>query len=223
MSSLPLIFDKGHLLLPRPNGLWVLDTGAPTSFGFLQSLEIAGQQFACPARFMGLDAGILGRHIGLEVSGLIGTDVLDQFDIVFSLKAGEVLFSKDAIEMQGTELQMEAFMGVPIIPALMGGQEQRMFFDTGAALCYWQGSDLSSFPPKGTVTDFYPGFGEFEVETHLVPLDLMGRATTVVCGALPGMLGNTLGLAGVDGILGNAIMMDAQVGYFPRRQKLVLA
>lgn len=43
------------------------------------------------------------------------------------------------------------------------------------------------------------------------------------CGALPELLGMSLMLAGVEGIVGNEIMTNRVVGYFARRNQLVLA
>jgi hypothetical protein len=36
-------------------------------------------------------------------------------------------------------------------------------------------------------------------------------------------LGMTLTMAGVEGIIGNELITDRALGYFPRRQKLVIA
>ena len=40
---------------------------------------------------------------------------------------------------------------------------------------------------------------------------------------LPGILGMTLGIAGVEGIIGNKILMERTLGYFPRRRLMVLS
>jgi len=44
----------------------------------------------------------------------------------------------------------------------------------------------------------------------------------VRCGKLPGLMGMSLGLAGVTGILGNELMRGRVTGYFPRRHQLIL-
>jgi len=43
------------------------------------------------------------------------------------------------------------------------------------------------------------------------------------CGSLPELLGMTLISAGVEGIIGNEILNNRVVGYFPNHQQLVLA
>jgi hypothetical protein len=77
-------------------------------------------------------------------------------------------------------------------------------------------------PQAGSLADFYPGFGPFETDTYDVPIALAGLQWRERCGRLPGLLGMTLMLGGVHGILGNALLRDRAVGYFPRRRVLVV-
>ena len=49
---------------------------------------------------------------------------------------------------------------------MSSGVERRMFFDTGAQISYLQDDVLDTFPSAGPVTDFYPGVGQFQTETH---------------------------------------------------------
>jgi hypothetical protein len=117
---------------------------------------------------------------------------------------------------------LDEFMGIPIVTARIGGHDYRMFFDTGAQISYFQGDLRTEFPPAGRVTDFYPGVGQFQTDTNDVPVSLAGVAFTLRCGVLPGLLGMTLMMAGTKGIVGNAILRDRIVGYFPRRRTMIL-
>ncbi|HNQ90149.1 MAG TPA: hypothetical protein PKM73_16145, partial [Verrucomicrobiota bacterium] len=44
MNTLPLRFKDGHLFVEIGGELWLLDTGAPTSFGTWRSLTISGER-----------------------------------------------------------------------------------------------------------------------------------------------------------------------------------
>jgi hypothetical protein len=57
---------------------------------------------------------------------------------------------------------------------------------------------------------------------HDVPVSIGGIAFTLRCGTLPGLLGMTLMMASTEGIVGNAILSNRSVGYFPRRRVMVL-
>jgi hypothetical protein len=153
---------------------------------------------------------------------LLGADVLSAFDQVIDLPGGRLILSSDELEHSGERLELDEFMGIPIISATVSGQPFRMFFDTGAQVSYLQDERLDAFPNAGMLEDFYPGFGQFETETHMVPSALGHGIHTLRCGQLPGLLGMSLMMADVQGILGNAILERKTVGYFPRRNMLSL-
>ncbi len=50
MTTLPLHLRNGHLFLETAGALWLLDTGAPTSFGL--PLTLAGQQFRLSSSYL---------------------------------------------------------------------------------------------------------------------------------------------------------------------------
>ena len=80
----------------------------------------------------------------------------------------------------------------------------------------------ASFPEKEIRKDYFPGIGEFEVKTFHVPITLGDLEFQLECGRLPEMLGLTLSLIGVEGILGNEFFREIKLGYLPRRKQIVL-
>jgi hypothetical protein len=112
-------------------------------------------------------------------------------------------------------------MGIPILSAIINGKEYRMFFDTGDQISYFQDDALKTFPPAGQMTDYYPGVGQFQTDTYNVKFFIGGIYFVLRCGCLPDLLGMTLMMADTKGIIGNQILHDRVVGYFPRRKELV--
>ena len=163
-STLPFYLRKGHLFLETTDGLWLFDTGAPTSFGSAGALTLAGEDFQLDDTYLGLTAVALSRFVDVECVGLLGADVLAKFDFVLDAPNGTATISTAELECAGPTVDLEEFMGIPIVPARIRGIDYRMFFDTGAQISYFQDDSLTSFPTAGTVTDFYPGFGEFETK-----------------------------------------------------------
>jgi hypothetical protein len=222
MNKLPLTLRHGHLFVELDGELWLLDTGAPTSFGTSPSLTIAGEQFSLGTSYLGLTAETLFQFVGVRCVGLLGADVLGRFDHIFDTAGGQLSVSTDELSHSGQSICLDLFMGIPIVTARIGGSDYRMFFDTGAQISYFQDDSLAEFPSAGIVTDFYPGVGQFQTDTHEVPVSLGGVTFTLRCGRLPGLLGMTLKMASSDGIIGNAILANRTVGYFPRRRMMVL-
>jgi hypothetical protein len=222
MTTLPLILNHGHLFVELEGHLWLFDTGAPTSFGVADKLLIADEQFSLSSSYFGLTASTLSQYVGVECSGLLGADVLGRFDHILDTAGGRLTVSTVELSHDGQHVRMDEFMGIPIVTTRIGGSDYRMFFDTGAQISYFQEDSLTDFPQAGSVTDFYPGVGQFQTDTHEVPISLGDISFLLRCGCLPGLLGATLMMAGTQGIVGNQVLMDRVVGFFPRRGILCL-
>jgi hypothetical protein len=222
MHDITLKIQEGHLFGNIDGYDWLLDTGAPMSFGRNQSIKIEGQDFLVSSSYMGLTAAQLSEYVDHSTAGIIGADVLNNFDILIDVKSERVSFSTEQIAIDGEALRITDFMGIPIVQANISGADRRMFFDTGAQISYFQDESLDTFPAVGTLTDFYPGIGQFQTNTYRVNATLGNVRYELRCGSLPGILGMTLMMAGTEGIIGNEILHDRVAGYFPRRQMLVL-
>jgi hypothetical protein len=222
MKTLPLHLRDGHLFVELGSELWLLDTGAPTSFGTSRSLTMAGEQFSLGTSYLGLTAATLSQFVGVPCVGLLGADILGRFDHLFDIPGGRLAVSTAELRHRGQAVRLDEFMGIPIVTARVGGRDYRMFFDTGAQISYFQDDSLAEYPSAGSVTDFYPGVGQFQTDMHDVPVSIGGIAFTLRCGTLPGLLGMTLMMASTEGIVGNAILSNRSVGYFPRRRVMVL-
>lgn len=219
MQHLPLTLRADHLFVEIDSALWLLDTGAPTSFG--AALQICQRDFLPAPSYMGLTPGALSKTLGVNCHGLLGADILNQFDILLEPHLERIGLSEEEITHTGTPVRLDFFMGIPIVNATIQGKTHRMFFDTGAQVSYLQDDALAGFPPAGTLKDFYPGFGSFETDTHLVPLALESLEFTLRCGRLPGLLGASLMMANTTGIIGHAILENRPAAYLPRRNLLI--
>jgi hypothetical protein len=220
MTDYPLQLSEGHLFLEVDGDRWLIDTGAPASFG-RSGAVIDKRRFEVSAASAGLDATTLSGMVKVECQGLFGADVLSHFDWILDPGRGVARVSAGELAHQGDRVAVETFMDIPIVEAGIGAGSCRMFFDTGAQISYLGGDRLGAWPARGRTTDFYPGLGEFEVEVHEVEIGLGGARRQVRCGALPALLQGMLTMAGTAGIIGNEILTDRVTGYFPRRRLLV--
>jgi hypothetical protein len=215
---------NGHLIADLGGRQWIIDTGAPTSFGAGDLLNLCGKRFEIPSNYMSITHEQLSGLINHKIDGLLGADILNELDWVLHTAEGKLVIAADPIPLAGPVVAIESFfMGVPLVEIEVAGTAASVFFDTGAPISYLQDTDLSTYPDCGTQKDFYPGFGEFQTSTHRIPLNVGGLSVEVICGALPDLLGMTLGLVGSSGILGNEPMIGRMVGYFPRREEIVFA
>jgi hypothetical protein len=223
----PLSLEEGHLFLTLEGEKWLVDTGADVSFGRPRRLTLAGETFEVPRDLSLIFASpeTLSRDVGVEITGLIGNDILTRFDWVFDVPAGRAICSRDELELEGEVLETHPFAGLPIIDARIGDEEGvRVLFDTGAQIGYIDPERIRRFPRVGTFSDFSPLHteGRFETPLHDVDVGLGENRYTLKTGVLPGgLLKPLLTLAGADGIVGVETFRHGRAGYFPRRRQLV--
>lgn len=222
IDTLPLEFRDGHIFVKLGSDLWLIDTGAPVSFGEKPILEIAGEHFSIGSSYFGLTAETLSQLVGITCIGLLGTDVLGCFDHIFDTSGGSLTVSTTELTHSGQIVCLDEFMGIPIFTARVGDRDCRMFFDTGAQTSFFQCDSITEYPSAGRVTDFYPGVGQFQIDTYKVPVSIGDVTFTLCCGTLPSLLGMTLMMASTEGIIGNAILSNRIIAYFPRRRTMVI-
>lgn len=219
-KTYPLHFERGHLFIELDDEKWLIDTGAPNTFG-ARAFVINGQRVEPLTSDRGLNAETLSRYVQVSCVGLIGVDVLNRFDHLFDVSGQTLTVSDEQLPHNGTAVDLDAFIGIPIVTAWIGGRDHRMFFDTGAQLSYLEDDALAGFPAAGSFEDFYPGIGPFRLETRRVGMSVGGIPFSLRTGALPEALGTALMMARTTGIISNAVMADRVVGYFPRRRRMV--
>ena len=220
MITRPLVSKKGHLFVNLDGNLWLFDTGAPTSFGAHTNIVIADQKFELTTEYFGLTHTRLSDYVGVPCVGLLGVDVLNQFDHILDTARNTLTLSATELPHNGRIVPLSDFMGIPILTVSIAHTHYPMFFDTGAQVSYFQDESVRHFPPAGPINDFYPGFGSFQTETYQVDVELAHTVFSIRCGILPDMLGATLMMANTQGIIGNAILINRSIGFFPRRNIL---
>ena len=216
-----LKYISGHIYVEINGFDWLVDTGSPISFGSIDRLMIKNKVFTIQASLLSLDAITLSKYVKHEVVGLIGTDILNQFYIIFDIQNDQITFSIDPLGLEGEILDINEIMGIPSIVVTVDNNEGYMFFDSGAQISYMQKNIITQSEPTGVVKDFYPGVGQFETETAAISLKLGNLKYTLQCGYLPEMLNMTLMVTNTVGIIGNETMRDKRVGYFPKEKKLI--
>lgn len=217
MEALPLRRLNGHVFTELHGGLWLIDTGAANSFGACTPFPLDGKVHQLPPRSSGLDVQSLSEFVGVPCRGLIGNDVLGSYDHIFDGVEGIHSVSSREIEVIGEPINLEFHLGIPVVRANIGGENRRVFFDTGAQLSYLPPSALTDYPVRSTFQDFYPGYGLFTTGTREVALTLGSISITILVGNLPIDLERALLRSGVEGILGNEPLSNRKIGYLPRR------
>jgi hypothetical protein len=222
MTTYPLHLIHNHLFLETEGRRYLIGTGSPKSFAGTPSLTVDGRTFATAPSYMQLTTSSLSQQVGVECHGLLGADILNQFDHLIDLPQGRITISSEENQMQGVGSPLSFLQGIPIVSVRIQNEPYRMFLDTGAQVSYFQSPLLDRYPSAGVVSDFFPGYGPFETHSHIVPANFAGVDFELLFGKLPITLAASLMVAKSQGVIGNAIFHQRPVGYFPRRSLLVL-
>lgn len=211
---------KNHFFVEIDGAFWLLDTGAPSSFGSTDTLELSGQTFTLARDFMGMNATQLSQYVGVDCSGLLGADIWGNFDLVLDQPGEIIQITNDAAVADGPWVTLTDLMGIPLIEVTIGHESLNLFLDTGASIAYLNMTVLSQHPVSRSTNDFYPGYGPFETLVYRLPITIGLEDHTIDAGSLPEALSVALMHPSVDGILSNAVFMDRVVVFSPRRHQI---
>ena len=202
MKQFQITLFKGHPIINDGENIILIDTGAPSTIHASSVLTFCSENYNCSTNYMGLTVSKISEMLGTEITTLLGADILSDYKILFYYKNEIIEFNKEAIALDGNEIGISNFMGIPIIELSIDNQKLKFFLDTGAKLSYLSGSITSNYESIGTDEDFYPGVGKFETECFEISTSFGDNNFNVKYGNLPTLLQMTLMLGGTEGIIG---------------------
>lgn len=211
MKTFQLTIFDGHPIIHSGDDIILIDTGATITIHKTGELNFLDKNFAATTDFMGLTPDSLSGMLGADITTLLATDILSQFNVLFDYAGNELTFSEGPIEFEGEEVMLGNVMGVPVIEAIIEERASKCFLDTGAKISYISEEITDGKQSLGKVQDFYPGVGQFETETYRIDTHIVGHSFPAIFGNLPMLLQMTLGLAGAEGIVGYDLFKQFKV------------
>jgi len=189
MKTYKLETVDGHLLAHLPQGLSLIDTGAPIS--------------------MQPPAIVLGA-IQRPITHLLGNDELSRSRILLDSVNGE--YTRHVDRIAGEEFALRPCLGVFQIAFTFRGQQWHACLDSGAKLSYVTREAVADLTPIGNERDFYPLLGEFDVPVYELTVTVGSRTIDGRFGVLPESLGGLLTMFGLNGwILGSDFFRERSI------------
>jgi hypothetical protein len=207
----PLQLFNGHAIVHTQNDVILLDTGAPMSLHNNSQFHFEETLHRCNSGLRGVTTGSISELLGMDITALMGADVLSRYHVLLDYRNLQAKFSTDPIVFEGRTIGLESFMGIPIIKLTISGNEHRFFLDTGAQYSYVSEQLIRTFPPAGEVQDFYPGVGQFQISCHDVELMLGADVFNARCGNPPALVQQMLTMGNCQGIIGADLFNNFKV------------
>tara|TARA_B110000263_G_C15098807_1_gene414327 strand:- start:54 stop:716 length:663 start_codon:yes stop_codon:yes gene_type:complete len=199
------IYDN-HLILISNNCRYLIDTGSPVTISNSEKIEIFNTNYKTSTNYLGLTVEGLSKSLGTNIDALIGGDVLKNhiFKIDYKNKLFIIL---DEINTNNESIDIDLFMGIPIIEIEINGNRIRTFLDTGAKISYINSTYVENLKPIDNRQDFYPTVGDFETDIYEFPIIFNDSKIDLTFGVLPTQLEQTLSFGNTKGIIGNDIFL----------------
>ena len=215
----------GHLLISDNGNTILVDTGSPVTVHQEDTLSFLGREFPVHTSIMGDRVESLCKLSGIEFTTLLGMDILSQYRVVFDYENRELTFLTDEeAGMEGTTVPLVNVMGgVKAICLEINGQPLKMAIDTGAPLSYVDRMVTDDFESIGEKEDFHPMAGRYTTPIFKIEAEFCGKKFTGTYGNLPTMMGLSLKLGGLDGVVGYDFFKSFKVLFDFRNSVVVLA
>ena len=194
ISGVPIIRNNEHVIL--------IDTGSPQSIHNAKVFNFLDKNFDVKTSNGAFNIENISEKFGLQVTTLLGMDILKDYQVVFDYKNKQITFSEGEI-YTGQEINLSITSGIPVIPVLISDQHIPMFLDSGAQLSYLKRNITQHHKNLGETEDFYPTIGRFKTTKYLIYTGLQENNFDVFYGNLPPQLEGFLSMInGNNGILG---------------------
>ena len=215
----------GHLLISDNGNTILVDTGSPVTVHQEDTLSFLGREFPVHTSILGDRIDSLCKLSGIEFTTLLGMDILSQYRVVFDYENRELTFLTDEeAGMEGTTVPLVNVMGgVKAICLEINGQPLKMAIDTGAPLSYVDRIVTDDFESIGEKEDFHPMAGRYTTPIFKLEAEFCGKRFTGTYGNLPTMMGLSLKLGGLDGVVGYDFFKSFKVLFDFRNSVVVLA
>jgi hypothetical protein len=220
MQTYTYQFVRGYLIVMVDGRPCVLDTGSPFSVGYAP-IVIADKEFPVYDSYLDVCPAYLADHIGTKVEGLIGADILAEFNV--NIRHAERLIEFSSYSSgHAVFLPLNNFMNVPILPIKVCGRIVRAFFDTGATLSYLLPEILAGLDSSGRQEEFYPLLGSFLTDVYSTAVGVGGEEREFRFGELPEELRMMLEAGQVQAIIGTDLLKHFDLSFSLRDKRMRL-
>ncbi len=212
MKQYDLRISRGHLIIELEDGLYIIDTGSPFSIGLGESIQIADNNYSSNAimrEFVNLPN--MKEFIGVELSGLIGCDILMDFCCIFDLKNLKLRLSKDKFvdkEENFIITELKNFQNTPYINIKIGGKNVNSFIDTGATISYFRKTFLRNCTSIRNEMDTHPLIGSFETNIFNYQIQIESQDFAIEVGTLPQKLDSMFDMIDADAVIGYELIKE---------------
>jgi hypothetical protein len=230
MATYPLHLQGGHLFVELNGQRWLFDTGTAVSFGSTPQLTVADRTFTLKPIMTGkpgkpiIGVPKLAQFLGCPCAGVLGLDILGEFDWTLNAAKRTCTASADALPLRDRTIPLLLEHGQLGVQATVRDRAYALRLDTGFHLTFLENPVIEGFPSAGKGRDFHVYFlgGWFQTDSFHVPMKLGAEfaADNLQTGRLPASLRKEILPEPFEGSLGAEFFARHYLAFAPRRRLL---
>lgn len=209
--TLPLLDVGGRFLTTVGTGRYLVDTGWPTSIGDGSLIIVGSRRCDARAKVGNSDAASISREIRAQVSGILGADILGQFDVGIDVGACLLMLDENRRPLPGKAVPVDYGSGLPVLPARIRGAAVSVVLGTGSRISLLRADLAAGGDPAGRELETIVGVGEYETEMRKVDIQLGDTTYGIRVGTLPPTLEAAFSATGLAGIVGADFLASRRI------------
>jgi hypothetical protein len=222
MQIYDLLLYNDEVLIIINKNIYVMDIGFDNSFSHNNKLTIDGIDFNVASRINECDSEELSNTLNLNISGLIGADIINSFDFLYDIANSKVTISKDEINFEGNEIDISFCGNYPKFEISILDKSIQVSFGIGISISYLDNELIDYFREKKILRNFYDKDGDIAINAYQIRTKI-GEMNYDIKYTSPNILFKIFFYTfNLFGCLGNDFIGDKKVGYFPRRKKIII-
>ncbi len=220
-GAFPLFASNGLLLTQIGADRYLIDSGWPASISAGSSIQIGSRRFDVWSRLGTVDAAEVSRKVGEPVAGILGADILSQFDVLMDVRRGILALDENTMPWPGKVIPADFRSGVPVLSVVIGGAPARLVLGTGTKHSFLKEKLAAHGDPVGKAVETLLGLADVEMDLRQVVILLGGASLAVRAGSPLPTLECLRVVPDLDGTLGAEFVLSKRVA-FSARQGIVM-
>ncbi|MEH6580760.1 MAG: hypothetical protein V7754_02410 [Halioglobus sp.] len=183
---------------------FLIDTSLPFTLAD-RPLSLEGARFEVAQEVMGLTTAQVADVAGLELDGVLGANVTDQFVMRIEPEQRKLVLDQ-YLDAFPVEIEIENLGGQTIMHQTIGGKHMKAFLSLGSHLSYVCASEVEGLEPVGRERDVLAMIGEIETEVYELPVAIGQTIHHFKFGVIPPAMQSFIDMANVQAAIGSELL-----------------
>jgi hypothetical protein len=208
-------------IVARINGRnYLLETSLPFSLG-AGPLLLDGRRIETTSEVLGLNVEDLSPQMGMELDGILGGNVSDQFVVNVKPQDHQLVFD-DYLADYPIDIEVENMGGLAVMNQTINGMRVKGALDLGGTMSLVTQDMVGDLKPVDYQTEVFWFIGKREVAIHYLPVMIDRKIIHLRFGVMPSEIESWLEMANIRASIGSELLQHYAVSLALQEGSLML-